>query len=357
MVAQWRQAGAGDAAALKSQCIELATAIVAKWGQNHYGRVDPLEQKAGEQLLKALAELDDPGLIGDFLGDVLIEDVSVEPSKSLVTLGQKYGWGTFQPQLLAVMKGTTKGSLERNVRLLEQIATAKPRKKEGWGELCAALAQELVPAIETIDRGTSNDWNYRNVERAEVLAGLARALIATEQSELLSRFVAHALASPKTYPLKLAHLPALEKLRPWLKTNVKKPIPALTQWVASCREQLESLTAHAPQEPTDFRRTAAVACNCADCAELKRFLHDPNEPMHRFSVKQERRTHLEGKIREHQLDLNTTTERLRSPYTLVCTKNKASYQASLKTYLQDQEHLATVRSIEASLPGRSGSKV
>jgi hypothetical protein len=242
--------------------------------------------------------------------------------------------------------------MERNVRLLEQICLTKPRQKQGWGELCASLARDLGSAIEAIDQEPSStfDWRAQKVERAEVLAGLARSLIVTEQSELLSRVVAHALASPKKYPLTFAHMPALERLRPWLKKNVKKPCAALTQWVASCREQLEALTARVPQEPIDFRRPAAITCNCADCAELKRFLEDPREPVHRFSIREDRRKHLEHRIREHKCDLNFRTERGGSPHTLVCTKNMASYQEKLKTYHQDQEHLATVRSIEAILP-------
>ena len=104
------------------------------------------------------------------------------------------------------------------------------------------------------------------MKRADVLAGLARALLATEQCELLSRFVAHALASPTIYPLTAAHIPALESLRPWLKKNVKEPCAALTRWVAACREQLESLTAQEPQEPADFRREAPITCKCPECA-------------------------------------------------------------------------------------------
>jgi hypothetical protein len=349
MVARWRRSKAENAAALKAQCIELATAILAKWPEDRYAPADPKDTRAGD-LLEALAALDDPRLISGFLSEVMIRDVSVDPGKSLVSVCQKHGWGTFQKELQTVMKSTTNETMERNVRLLEQFCTAKPRK-EGWGELCATLAQELVSAIETIDRTrSSTDWHSRKADRGEVLAGLARALLATDQCELLSRVVTHALASPKKYPLTQAHMPALVNLRPWLKKNVKKPCPALTQWLTSCREQLEALTARAPQEPKDFRRAAAITCKCPDCAELKRFLEDPHESVHRFRVKQERRDHLEHRIREHKCDLDRKTERSGSPHTLVCTKNTASYQEKLKKYHQDQEHLATVRSIEASLP-------
>jgi hypothetical protein len=350
MVARWRQSGAKDGAALKSQCLELAAAILAKWPENPHARARPDGPKTGD-LLETLAALDEPQLIRGFLGDLLVKDATVEPGTSLAALCHRYGWGAFRQELLTVMEGTTTDTMERNVRLLEQIGSAKPRKKEGWGELCTILAETLVSAVEAIDQErSSTDRRSRKVERADVLAGLARSLIATEQLDLLSRVVAHVLATPKKYPLTSVHIPALEGLQPWFKKNVKKPMAALAQWVASCREQLESLTARAPREPTDFRRTAAITCTCADCAELKQFLEDPRESMHRFRVKQERRDHLQLKIREHKCDLDLMTDRTGSPHTLVCTKNTASYQEKLKTYHQNQEDLATVRSIEASLP-------
>jgi hypothetical protein len=73
-------------------------------------------------------------------------------------------------------------------------------------------------------------------------------------------------------------------------------------------------------------------------------------------MRQDRRSHLEEKIRQHKCDLDFTTERNRSPHTLVCTKNKASYQEKLKTYRQDQQFLASVLSIQESLPQSTTSK-
>jgi hypothetical protein len=140
-------------------------------------------------------------------------------------------------------------------------------------------------------------------------------------------------------------------LRPWLKKHVKTPVPALTRWLASCREQLESLTARMPQEPKDYRRAAHVPCQCAECGELKRFLEDPNESVHRFRAREKTRDHLEHQIRDHKCDLDLKTDRSGSPHTLVCTKNVASYKARLKKYHDDLEHLATLRAIEGGLPG------
>jgi hypothetical protein len=353
LVVRWRQTKGKEAAGLKTQCVELAKAILAKWPETLFAREGPTETKTGE-LLETLALLDDPLLIHDFLGVVMVKDVSVDPGQSLAPVCQAQGWGTFQRKLLTLMESTNLETMERNVRLLESICLAKPgKKKEGWDELCTALAQALVSAVEAIDqKPLSTDWRTRKVERADVLAGLTRALIATEQFELLSQFVNHALDLPNRYSLKLAHMPALVSLEPWLKKNLKKPCAPLTRWLASCREQLEVLTAKAPEEPTDFHRPGQTTCKCADCAELIRFLHDPKESAHRFTMKKERRDHLEREISSHNFDLDRQLDRRGSPQTLVCTKNKASYQVKLKTYHQDQEHLATVRSIEASLPAK-----
>ena len=47
----------------------------------------------------------------------------------------------------------------------------------------------------------------------------------------------------------------------------------------------------------------------------------------------------------HKIDLTHVTDRSGSPQTLVCTKTTASYQASLKKYHEDQEHLETIKAI------------
>jgi hypothetical protein len=358
MVARRKRAAAKDRPALETQCRDLAAAIVARWPKQDYARIAAeaqSETSPASHLLECLVELDVPDLIGEFLGTALTRDVSADPGPAVVVVGQKYGWPTFQTQLASVMKETSIQSIERNVRLLETIATARPRKKEGWEDLCTALAQELIAAIETLDRkplppGYNEEWYPDKVDRAEVLAGMARSLIAIGQSDLMSRWIDNTLGAPKRYRLTEAHIRAIVSLGPWLKKHVKEPFPALTKWVDAVRKQLEALTAREPQEPKDFRRAAPVDCKCELCSELKRFLEDPHEKVHRFPVRKELRQHLHQQIDRNKIDLIHQTERKGSPQTLVCTKNTASFQASLKKYHEDQEHLATVKAIQTGLP-------
>jgi hypothetical protein len=356
MIGRRKSTGAGDRPALEAQCRRLAAAIIARWPAQEFARSEEkIEGSPAATLLECLAALDAPELIGDFLGTALIKDVSADPSPSIVAIGQKFGWPTFQPKLVSVMKETTTVTMERNVRLTETIATARPRKKDGWQELCAALARELVTAIEALDSkrspaGYDDEWYPRKVDRAGILAGLARSLIATGQSEVMAHFIDHALATPKRYPLTEAHIKAIVDLVPWLKKHARESFPALTRWVDGVREQLESLTAREPQEPKDFRRAAAIACTCELCEELKRFLKDPHESVHRFRVRKELRRHLHSQIDSNKIDLIHVTDRRGSPQTLVCTKNTASYQASLKKYHEDREHLETINAIGKGLP-------
>jgi hypothetical protein len=349
LVKKWRKAGKKEAAALRAQCVDFAAAIIARWPENPYGGGFGVIPERSP-LFPSLVALDEPGLVKTYLGEVLPKDAAADPGKSLATVCKKHGWAAFRPELEAAFKQTTSQTLERNVRLLEHLCLATPKKGEGT-ELCQVLARSLVEALERIDQEAARyDWRARNVDRGKELAALARSLLATGQDELLSRLVDHALARPEKYPLTTVHMGALTALEPWLKKNVKEPSDGLSHWLAACREQLEALTAQTPQPPADFRRDAEISCKCADCAELKRFLKDPAEPVHHFRAAEPRRQHLESNIRQHHIDLDLRTERRGSPYTLVCTKNQASYEAKLKKFHEDQEHLATVRAIEKSVP-------
>ncbi len=349
-VKRWQQASAKDAPVLREEAIGLAAAIIRTWPEFPHG-VFPQDRGGKSLLFDSLAALDEPRLLDTYLGEVMIKDASADPGKSFVMVCEKHGWGTFRKSLEAAFRATTAAAVERNVRLLEQLCSVRLRKDAEWAELCSSLAQSVVAALVKIDQEPKEfDWRVNNLRRTELLAGLARALIAAEQDELFSRLVDHTLSKPNKYPLITVQMEVLTLLQPWLKTNLHRPCPGLSRWLSACREQLEVLTAQEPQPPADLRRSAAIDCTCALCTELKRFLEDPREAEHRFRAVQDRRRHLEDMVHRHHCDLDLQTERKGSPHTLVCTKNMASYNAVLSKYHQDRIHLKTIQAIEASVP-------
>ncbi len=208
MVSRWKRSHPKDAA-LKQQCLDFAAAIMTRWRARDHAPVTDDKTLAAD-LLTALVALAEPKLIERFFGEVMMKDVTIEPGEAVVEVGEKFGWTTFERELLTVFKSTTRDSMERNVGLLEQLCLAKPRTVEGWRELCRSLARESIGAIVAVkSKVPSDEWRGRTVNRADLLAGLARSLLATDQVDLMEDLVAHALASRSNYPLTSAHVPAL----------------------------------------------------------------------------------------------------------------------------------------------------
>ena len=358
MVAGWQNA-AKKSAAERDRCVTFATKVLARCVGTYCGDGE------ANDLLDSLIAIDAPELVRAFLRDVVTNSRTIKPGRAVRAACEKYGWKTFEPEIVRLFTATATDPLthaagpnvellERNLGLLEALCVAKSRRKGSEGErveLCARLAEVFASTLQSLDKtaAAGHDWRFRNVDRSALLVGLTRALLATQQFVLFSKVIDRILTDAKLYPL-ADHIAALAELQPWLKTHLKTRCDGASRWVAAVRGQLEALTAQEPAPPSDFRRDADVSCKCAECAELKRFLSDPKESVHRFRAVQERRSHLENVIRNRGCDVDCRTERVGSPHTLVCTKNTASFQARLKKYHDDRGHLATVRAIEQALP-------
>ena len=102
-----------------------------------------------------------------------------------------------------------------------------------------------------------------------------------------------------------------------------------------------------PQPPPDWHLHAELSCTCADCRELQAFARDPIERVHRFRIKKERRRHLHQVINQFQLDMTHVTERIGSPQSLVCTKDRRTFKARMKEY---QNELAAMRKLVKLVP-------
>ena len=112
----------------------------------------------------------------------------------------------------------------------------------------------------------------------------------------------------------------------------------LTLW-RHAADALLGRSARPPEPPRDWAQTVRLGCDCEHCARLEAFCADPVEYVGRFPLRTELRKHLHRQIDSHRLDMDHKTERRGSPYTLVCTKNRASHERRLKEYGQDVKWL------------------
>ncbi len=112
-------------------------------------------------------------------------------------------------------------------------------------------------------------------------------------------------------------------------------VPFAILWGQAVRRLLER-SRTPPEEPGHWKIVDAhLSCSCEHCARLLAFCDDPAAQVARFPLRQDLRTHLHGVIERHNLDMDHVTERKGRPYTLVCTKNRASFLRRLKEYKDD----------------------
>ena len=94
-----------------------------------------------------------------------------------------------------------------------------------------------------------------------------------------------------------------------------------------------------PRRRGTGRSPPPVKCRCEHCAKLRAFCKDPVAETARFPLRQELRVHLQEIIKQHRLDLSHVTERRGRPFTLVCTKTRASHERRLAEYAEDVSNM------------------
>jgi hypothetical protein len=116
--------------------------------------------------------------------------------------------------------------------------------------------------------------------------------------------------------------------------------PSVERLRAACVAHLRVRAAEPLAPPADWNRTATLACRCRNCTELARFLADSERQTWILKAAEAERSHVEDSIRRAQVDLDLTTDRRGRPYSLVCTKNQASYERQARQRRQDLKDLA-----------------
>ena len=103
-----------------------------------------------------------------------------------------------------------------------------------------------------------------------------------------------------------------------------------------------------PTPPSDWTIAANAGCECEHCDRLRDFCKDPAARSARFPLRKDLRAHLHQIIDRQQLDIEHVTERRGRPFTLVCTKTRASHKRRLAEYAED---VSCMQGLIESAPG------
>ena len=186
------------------------------------------------------------------------------------------------------------------------------------------------------DFDTSDPWRQAAPIDAALLVDLLSALSDLDATPLGMRLVEHALSSHEAFPMDAILVPAALRLTERLQTREWAPVARLH---AACVHHLQARCAQPLAPPSDFTRSSTIACHCASCKELSGFLSAPDRRVWEFKAAEPLRRHVEYAIRQQHCDLDCVTEKRRRPYSLVCTKNQASYERRARQRKEDIEVL------------------
>ena len=211
--------------------------------------------------------------------------------------------------------------------------------------LCATLREAARALVLALPGDASEQhprpWSWRapTIEPAFV-ADLMSALWLID-TPLAEQAATHLLAWPARYGLDAVLLPALRSLAedPAARPAIGQRPSGRSLW-AACLGHLQARCAEPLEPPADWARPGTLTCRCQHCQALARFLNDPADKTWLFKANETERSHVLATTRASHCDLDCTTDKRGRPYSLVCTKNQASYQRRADQRAQDLKDLA-----------------
>ena len=309
------------------QAHELAGHMIDTWPTaNWYPQRDNAVTSAGK-MLELLVRLKDTDHLDRFLADIAARGALDRGDTKAVADGLRLlppdRAASLVHQVIAAASGR---SLAACTSLLADAATL-------GATVLTGAATEAVAALPTSE--SRDQWGRGVNVEPDLVTALFIALPRIDAG-LADRAANHMLASPALYGFDLILIPALKDIAPFAS-------PAVDRLRQACVAHLSNRIAEALEPPRDWRRPGQLKCNCARCKEVSQFLADPDRPRWMLKAVEAERGHVEASIRNSQCDLDTATETKKRPYTLICTKNQASYE---RRCVQRQADLADLERLK-----------
>ena len=336
----------------------LVSSLIDRWPSGGFDRSEP---SARARMLQLLAATGDANRTARFLREVIAlryggdENEALAPALNLVgpdggrrflaaLVDSRFPWKhaetlTFLRQLDEKHAGSTSRTWDDALREGVRAALA------ALPAALAPLSQEERESWDTPQRTAPGDRAIRD------LFALAWRWGLTGEAETAARAIAERPAAVTPDRVLPAALRALRE------EEEESGFADTTAFATLWRHAADFLFARSdepPAEPRDWAIPADIACTCEHCRRLKAFCRDPGANVARFPLRQDLRGHLHQIIERHRLDLDHVTERRGRPYTLVCTKNRATHKRRLAEYAED---VATMRTLIRSAPGGAQSAV
>ncbi len=338
-------AGSGKRARLGA--IAVAKRILEAWPRDtQWDSYSNSRERPGSadrtQMIVTLTKLNAPTLLERFLGEIVTSSYNGSENEAVLASISVLGDVRAADVVSALVSARMPEHPNECTELLLALS-------ENPAPCFLDVAKAAVGCLDSIGADDSKtetfDWKPEKRKRPlrpEFLENLLQALQHFNGGTLCGVAAEKIASRPECFsPISLV-VPAIEQIRVGPRQRAAPVESSLQHLWTNSAEFLLRLSEAAPQPPTDWRLDAALSCSCPDCRELESFARDPAERVHRFRIRKERRRHLHSMIDKHRLDMTHETERAGSPQTLVCTKDRRSFNRRMEQY---QSEIAAMRTL------------
>ena len=210
--------------------------------------------------------------------------------------------------------------------------------------LLLPAAKALVDALpgDPAQATTADRWQRVAPMKPGLIVNLFTVLGRLGADAQAEQAADHLLTWPQSYPMDALLLPALVQLT---EDAATRDLPSVQRLRGACLDHLRQRIGEPLEAPRDWARPCTIACTCSHCSELARFLAGPDRQTYILKSAEITRRHVEESIRRGACDLDCKTERRGRPYSLVCTKNQASYERRARQRETDLANQARLQAV------------
>jgi predicted 2-oxoglutarate/Fe(II)-dependent dioxygenase YbiX len=333
LLERWQQAGAVHGDDAWQEAHALALAIRDAWPTDGWQGLQASSDGRAGTLLDALSRLGDRTGAAVFIaGSVTAGAYDAADNQALADVLAALPAAQAGDLLTAVIGGNAAVKPAACADLLTRCAAWPDAEPPALLPAGLALLNALPgAAAELADEPAMQHWR-REAPSPALVADSLTALVRIDAA-LADKALALFLSDHTDYPIDQILLPgALRLAESELSPTAGTAIAGLRDAVLT---HLARRIAEPLAPPADWKRPAEVPCHCAHCRSLSAFLASPVEPVWHLKAAQHARTHVEHSIRRGQCDLDCTTDKRGRPFTLVCTKNQASFERRVRQREKD----------------------
>ncbi len=329
---------------IKQDALTLATYILNDWLTEHCAQSNAYKQSQHiPDYLSCVVCLADLPLLNTFWSIIATTGIyQKEHSSALAKTAERLPWADVVGYATATIAISAMRAQEACTVLLVDLCSKRTENE------CSQLSHAALALFTSLPGDPQRfpeqpAWRQQSmVPNADAMADIILNFSMIDP-DLAEKMLDYLLAWPATYNIDQLLLPAALRLTQTASNEKFSVVTRLRQVVMT---HLQSRLAELLAPPTDWRRESTTGCSCADCKALNQFLLNPEQAQWNFKAAETRRTHIQHVIGSHKCDIDYVTEKKSRPYSMVCSKNQASYQRLVKQHQGDQKALARLQAVD-----------